>query len=58
MLTDVALFYCKSQDLSLQDHSVMVSDQGGGGGGKQLPIHSLKWNPNDVLTTAKQSSRQ
>ena len=25
----------------------------GGGGGKQLPIHSLKWNPNDVLTTCK-----
>ena len=23
------------------------------GGGKQLPIHSLKWNPNDVLTTCK-----
>ena len=22
-------------------------------GGKQLPIHSLKWNPNDVLTTCK-----
>ena len=21
-----------------------------GGGGKLLPIHSLKWNPNDVLT--------
>ena len=24
-----------------------------GRGGKQLPIHSLKWNPNDVLTTCK-----
>ena len=23
------------------------------GVGKQLPIHSLKWNPNDVLTTCK-----
>ena len=26
---------------------------GGGGGGGLLPIHSLKWNPNDVLTTCK-----
>ena len=25
----------------------------GGGGGELLPIHSLKWNPNDVLTTCK-----
>ena len=24
-----------------------------GGGGELLPIHSLKWNPNDVLTTCK-----
>ena len=23
------------------------------GGGELLPIHSLKWNPNDVLTTCK-----
>ena len=26
---------------------------GGGGGGELLPINSLKWNPNDVLTTCK-----
>ena len=28
-----------------------------GGGGKLLPIHSLKWNPNDVLTTCKAISK-
>ena len=27
------------------------------GGGKLLPIHSLKWNPNDVLTTCKAISK-
>ena len=26
-------------------------------GGKLLPIHSLKWNPNDVLTTCKAISK-
>ena len=26
---------------------------GGGGGGELPPIHSLKGNPNDVLTTCK-----
>ena len=30
---------------------------GGGGGGELLPIHSLKWHPNDVLTTCKASSK-
>ena len=30
---------------------------GGGGGGKLLPIQSLKWNPNDVLTTCKAISK-
>ena len=29
----------------------------GGAGGKLLPIHSLKWNPNDVLTTCKAISK-
>ena len=28
-----------------------------GGEGKLLPIHSLKWNPNDVLTTCKAISK-
>ena len=27
------------------------------GGGKLLPINSLKWNPNDVLTTCKAISK-
>ena len=30
---------------------------GGGGGAELLPIHSLKWNPNDVLTTCKAISK-
>ena len=29
----------------------------GGGGGELLPIHSLKWNPNDVVTTCKAISK-
>ena len=29
----------------------------GGGGEKLLPIHSLKWNPNDVLTSCKAISK-
>ena len=28
-----------------------------GEGGKLLPVHSLKWNPNDVLTTCKAISK-
>ena len=44
--------------LSIQQHSIVplfsdVNNNQGGGGGKQLPIHSLKRNPNDVLTTCK-----
>ena len=31
--------------------------RGRGGGGGLLPIHSLKWNPNDVLTTWKAISK-
>ena len=31
--------------------------RGRGGGGKLLPIHSLKWNPNNVLTTCKAISK-
>ena len=31
--------------------------RGGRGGGGLLPIHSLKWNPDDVLTTCKAISK-
>ena len=36
---------------------IMVYLSLGGGGGKLLPIHSLKWNPNNVLTTCKVISK-
>ena len=34
-----------------------MTDASGGAGGKLLPVHSLKWNPNDVLTTCKAISK-
>ena len=55
----VLVFYFNNQTTTLWNSS-NTTDQGeewGGGGGELLPIHSLKLNLNDVLTTCKAISK-
>ena len=50
-------FYCDSRAHNVRKVRVFKSGREGLGRWGLLPIHSLKWNPNDVLTTCKAISK-